>query len=42
LQACTFALLVSGLQALAHDAATPFAIGQIACAFVMGWALVRH
>jgi DHA2 family multidrug resistance protein-like MFS transporter len=42
LHACTFALLVSGLQALAHDTATPLAIGQIVCAFVVGWALVRH
>jgi MFS transporter, DHA2 family, multidrug resistance protein len=42
LHACTFALLVGGLQALAHDTAATLAIGQIVCAFAIGWALVRH
>ena len=42
LHATTFALLVSGLQALAHDAATRVALIQIAAACVLGFALARH
>ena len=42
LYACTFALLVSGLQSLAHDAATSLGLGQIVAACAVGWILVRH
>lgn len=42
LLAGTFVLLVSGLQALAHDAATPVAILQLAAGVVLGIALGRH
>jgi DHA2 family multidrug resistance protein-like MFS transporter len=42
LHAATFGLLVSGLQALAHDAATPLAFAQIAGGCAFGVALVRH
>jgi DHA2 family multidrug resistance protein-like MFS transporter len=42
LNAGTFALLVSGLQALAHDSTGPLAAVQLAAAAVFGFALVRH
>jgi DHA2 family multidrug resistance protein-like MFS transporter len=42
LNAGTFVLLVSGLQALAHDATGPLAALQLAAAAVFGFALVRH
>jgi MFS transporter, DHA2 family, multidrug resistance protein len=42
LNAATFALLVSGLQALAHDSAEPLALAQLAAAGLLGVALVRH
>jgi MFS transporter, DHA2 family, multidrug resistance protein len=42
LHAATFGLFVSGLQALAHDAATPLAVAQIAGGCALGVALVRH
>jgi DHA2 family multidrug resistance protein-like MFS transporter len=42
LNAATFALLVSGLQALAHDSAEPLAVAQLAAAGLLGVALVRH
>jgi DHA2 family multidrug resistance protein-like MFS transporter len=42
LHACTFGLLVSGLQGLAHHMATSLAAAQIAAASVFGVALVRH
>ena len=42
LLAATFVLLVSGLQALAHDTATPLALLQICGGIVLGCALVRH
>ena len=42
LLAATFVLLVSGLQALAHDAATPVALIQLAAGAVLAGALVRH
>jgi MFS transporter, DHA2 family, multidrug resistance protein len=35
-------LLLSGLQSLAHRAATPVALLQIVCGALLGWALVRH
>jgi DHA2 family multidrug resistance protein-like MFS transporter len=38
----TFGLLISGLQALAHDAATPLALVQIAGGCALAVALVRH
>lgn len=42
LLAATFILLVSGLQALAHDAATPVALLELAGGAVLGVVLVRH
>jgi MFS transporter, DHA2 family, multidrug resistance protein len=42
LYAGTFGLLLSGLQSLAHHAATVFALVQIACGGLLGWALVRR
>lgn len=42
LLAGTFVLLVSGLQALAHDAATPVALAEIGAGVVVGLALARH
>jgi DHA2 family multidrug resistance protein-like MFS transporter len=42
LNAATFALLIGGLQALAHDSAGPLAALQLAAAGVLGFALVRH
>ncbi len=42
LYAGTFGLLLSGLQSLAHDAATAFALLQIGAAGVLGWVLLRH
>ena len=40
--AATFALLASGLQALAHDSAESLAVLQLVAAGVLGFALVRH
>jgi MFS transporter, DHA2 family, multidrug resistance protein len=40
--AATFILLISGLQALAHDSAQPLAFLQLAAAGVLGVILVRH
>jgi DHA2 family multidrug resistance protein-like MFS transporter len=42
LYAGSFGLLLSGLQSLAHDAATFFALLQIGAAGVLGWVLLRH
>jgi MFS transporter, DHA2 family, multidrug resistance protein len=42
LLAGTFILLVSGLQAFAHDAATSVALFEIAAGIALGIALVRH
>jgi DHA2 family multidrug resistance protein-like MFS transporter len=42
LYAGTVALLLSGLQSLAHHAATPLALVQLLCALALGWLLVRH
>jgi DHA2 family multidrug resistance protein-like MFS transporter len=42
LHAATFGLLVSGLQALAHDAATAFAAAQLVTGALLGLLLVRH
>src|ERR1700687_2010082 len=42
LYAGTFGLLLSGLQSLAHHAATPLALVQIGCGCGLGWLLVRH
>ncbi len=42
LLAMTFVLLVSGLQALAHDAATPLALLEIGGGLILGFVLVRH
>jgi len=42
LLAGTFILLVSGLQALAHDAATPVALFEIGAGIALGIALARH
>jgi len=42
LNATTFALLISGLQALAHESARPLAGLQLAAAGLLGFALVRH
>jgi MFS transporter, DHA2 family, multidrug resistance protein len=42
LNVATFALLISGLQALAHDSAGPLAALQLAAAGLLGFALVRH
>jgi MFS transporter, DHA2 family, multidrug resistance protein len=42
LYAGTFGLVLGGLQSLAHDAATPAALTEIACGCALGWLLVRH
>jgi len=42
LYAGAFGLLLSGLQSLAHHAATPFALLQIGSGCALGWLLVRH
>jgi len=42
LHAGAFGLLVSGLQSLAHDAATPLALGQICAGAVFAVFLARH
>src|ERR1700730_54363 len=42
LYAGTFGLLLSGLQSLAHHAATPLALVQIGCGCGLGWLLARH
>lgn len=42
LHACTFGLLMIGLQSLAHQEAMPLALAQIAGGCVFGAALVRH
>ena len=42
LNAGTFILLVSGLQALAHDSAEPLAFVQLAAGALLGFLLVRH
>jgi DHA2 family multidrug resistance protein-like MFS transporter len=42
LNAATFALLIGGVQALAHDSAEPLAALQLAAAGLFGFALVRH
>lgn len=42
LSAATVALALSGLQSLAHHAATALALAQLGCALGLGWLLVRH
>ncbi len=42
LYAGTFALLISGLQSLAHHSATWFALAQLAGGAVLTWVLVHH
>ena len=42
LNAATFALLICGLQSLAHDSAGPLAALQVGAAAALGFALVRH
>jgi DHA2 family multidrug resistance protein-like MFS transporter len=42
LYAGAFGLALSGLQALAHHAATPLALAQIGLGVVLGWLLTRH
>ena len=42
LLAATFVLIVTGLQALAHDTATPLALLEIGAGLVLGFVLVRH
>jgi DHA2 family multidrug resistance protein-like MFS transporter len=42
LLAATFVLIVSGLQALAHDTATPIALLQMGGGIALGFALARH
>jgi DHA2 family multidrug resistance protein-like MFS transporter len=42
LHAATFGLFISGLQSLAHDAATSLGLAQIAGGCVLGVVLVRH
>lgn len=42
LLAATFVLIVSGLQALAHDTATPLALLEIGGGLLLGFVLVRH
>jgi len=42
LYAGAFGLLLSGLQSLAHHAATAFALVQIGSGCVLGWLLARH
>ena len=42
LYAGAFGLLLSGLQSLAHHAATALALGEIASGCTLGWLLTRH
>jgi MFS transporter, DHA2 family, multidrug resistance protein len=42
LYAGAFGLALSGLQALAHHAATPLALAQIGVGVMLGWLLTRH
>ncbi|MGH8137037.1 MAG: MFS transporter [Steroidobacteraceae bacterium] len=42
LNVATFGLLISGLQALAHEGATSFALAQIVAGGLFGTALARH
>jgi len=42
LYAGTFGLLLSGLQSLAHHAATALALVQVGCGCLLGWLLARH
>jgi DHA2 family multidrug resistance protein-like MFS transporter len=42
LNAATFGLLISGLQAFAHDAALLLALPQVLGGCLIGWLLVRH
>ena len=42
LHVTAFALLIGGLQALAHDAAKVLAAAQLGCGGLLVWALVRH
>ena len=42
LYAGTFGLMLSGLQSLAHHAATALALVQIGCGCGLGWLLARH
>jgi DHA2 family multidrug resistance protein-like MFS transporter len=42
LYACTFGLLLAGLQSLAHHSATPLALLQLAAAAGLAVALIRH
>jgi DHA2 family multidrug resistance protein-like MFS transporter len=42
LYAGAFGLALSGLQALAHHSATPFALAQIVLGVLLGWLLTRH
>jgi DHA2 family multidrug resistance protein-like MFS transporter len=42
LYAGAFGLALSGLQALAHHAATPLALTQIGVGVLLGWLLTRH
>ena len=42
LYAGAFGALLSGLQSLAHHAATPLAVAQIALGVALGWLLTRH
>jgi DHA2 family multidrug resistance protein-like MFS transporter len=42
LNAATFALMIGGLQSLAHDSAGPLAAVQLGAAVLLGFALVRH
>jgi len=42
LYAGAFGLLLSGLQSLAHHAARPLALGEIASGCALGWLLARH
>jgi DHA2 family multidrug resistance protein-like MFS transporter len=42
LYAGSLGLILSGLQALSHHAATPLALAQIALGALLGWLLTRH
>jgi DHA2 family multidrug resistance protein-like MFS transporter len=42
LYAGAFGALLSGLESLAHHAATPLAVAQIALGVALGWLLTRH
>ncbi len=42
LYAGSFGVALSGLQALAHHAATPLAVAQIGLGVLLGWLLTRH